>query len=114
MDSAEMDEMPDQATMMNFALPKVNHQGVRPHDDDIDMWYSSFTNDSCAWDDLAVAETQKLGLFGFARPSTETVADWDGACSCVGSVTCALRNGTLFGALFGRAMMKICTRRFGE
>jgi hypothetical protein len=72
MDSTEMDEISDQATMMNFALPKVNHQGVRPHDDDIEMWYWSFTDDSRAWDDLAVAETQ----YTRALQIREAV-DWD-------------------------------------
>ncbi|CAL5868870.1 uncharacterized protein PFLUO_LOCUS3097 [Penicillium psychrofluorescens] len=72
MDSTEMDEMPDQATMMNFALPKVNHQGARLHDDNIDMWCSSFTDDSRAWNDLAVAETQ----YSMALRIREAV-DWD-------------------------------------
>lgn len=67
-----MDEMPDQATMMNFALPKVNHQGARLHDDNIDMWCSSFTDDSRAWNDLAVAETQ----YSMALRIREAV-DWD-------------------------------------
>lgn len=72
MDSTEMDEMPDQATMMNFALPKVNHQGVRPHDDDIDMWYSSFTDDSRAWNDLTVVETQYTRVLRIRE-----AVDWD-------------------------------------